>query len=1426
MNHRRQSPLLLLRALTAIALLTGCSGGDAKIGAYNVAPAVWISAPTPGEEVREGYIELDGSAEDEDGPFEEMSGTWSLKSAQATLEGCSLVTFADNEDGGLAYCRGFLTLNDGVEDQASGTVTLEVHDNSGGTGDASVEITMIYNEPPEVSLSAPNGQLYSDQPVLLTGWLSDDVGAPSELSLSWQDDGQPLNISATVADDGEVVATATLSEGMHTVELTATDEGEKTGSAEVTVTVGGPNSLPSCQITAPEDGAVGQAGDALLLRGTAEDADIASELLLVTWSADDTVLGESTPTSSGDVVLTGVELEAGQHVITLTAEDEVGGSCSDLIVYTIGAAPEITLKVPADGSTHTEEDAITFMASVSDEEDAPDELSISWSSSLDGEFSTQAADSAGSVQITTADLQVGYHTITAQATDTDGMSTSAQVTLTIEACMDQWFDDLDGDGFGDPDAVSTACSQPTGTTADSSDCDDSDADINPDAEELCNGVDDDCDGDTDADATDESTFYADGDGDGFGDASDSTEACETPSGHVVDDEDCDDTDADINPDADEICDEVDNDCDGDIDDDDDSLDTSTTTSWYSDADGDGYGDSAESTRACEQPSGYVSDSSDCDDANDEIHPDADEVCDEVDNDCDGDIDGDDSALSTDETWYADDDGDGFGDPDQTQAACEQPSGYVSDSSDCDDSDADINPDARETWYDGIDADCDDADDYDADGDGYRAESSGGSDCDDSDENVNPSEAEVCDDVDNDCSGDVDGDDAEDASTWYADRDDDGYGDSTDSQQACEQPDGFVSDATDCDDAESAANPGESEICDEIDNDCDGDVDDDDSSLTEVSVWYIDYDGDGYGSSSYSQIGCDQPTGYVDNDADCDDTDASLSPGEPEVCDEIDNDCDGDIDDDDDNLDDTDASSWYFDYDGDGYGTENFATVTACEQPENYADNADDCDDSESLVNPGKAEICSDGLDNNCDDSPGACVFDVENDLAYAEASLVGESTEDHAGYAVASAGDFNEDGYWDILIGAPDDDDGGSNAGAAYVVYGGITGQTDLSAADVKFTGEVSTDYAGRALASAGDVDGDGHLDVIIGAHSEDTGGSYAGAAYVVLGPVSSDMDLSAADAKLIGESASDYAGSSVASAGDVNDDGYDDLIIGAYGNDYGGTTAGVAYMVLGPVSGNASLSKANAALVGEASYDFAGSAVSSAGDLNGDGFSDVLVGAMLNDDGGTSAGKAYLMLGPMCGTLDLGSYADASLTGESGSDYAGYDVASAGDVNDDGYSDVLVGAYGDDDGGTDAGAGYLILGPFSGALDLGSHADAKLIGEASGDYAGCSISSAGDVDNDGYSDVLIGAYKADPNSVSDGGAAYLLLGPVTGSVDLSNADAMYYARKSSSQLGFDVSSAGDWNGDGLDDMMFSAPYNDDAHTEAGKVYIALGIGL
>jgi hypothetical protein len=408
------------------------------------------------------------------------------------------------------------------------------------------------------------------------------------------------------------------------------------------------------------------------------------------------------------------------------------------------------------------------------------------------------------------------------------------------------------------------------------DCDDNDPDVNPTAPETCDGVDQDCDGLIDENV--ETTYYDDLDGDGFGDPDTAVNTCEPTEGQVQNGDDCDDAEPLAYPYAAEACDGLDNDCDG-------TADEGVLTTFYTDSDGDTYGDGGAPLEACEAPLGYVTNDDDCDDSTQRSQPGNPETCDELDNDCNGLVD---DGVNT--RYYADVDSDGFGDASYTQDACTPPTGYVLDATDCND----------------------------------RA---GG---------VNPGATEVCNSIDDDCDTVSDEPDAADAPTWYLDADTDGYGTSATSIVQCEAPTGHVLVASDCDDARALTNPGATEFCNGIDDNCNG-VSDEDGSADEIS-WYFDGDRDGFGDPSDYTIQCSPPSGHVADGSDCDDTRGSTYPGADETCDGLDNDCDGTVDDVP-----TDGIAYYADLDGDGFGDPS-STVSECSLPSGYVTNGYDCTD--------------------------------------------------------------------------------------------------------------------------------------------------------------------------------------------------------------------------------------------------------------------------------------------------------------------------------------------------------------------------------------------------------------------------------------------------------------------------------------------------
>ncbi len=284
---------------------------------------------------------------------------------------------------------------------------------------------------------------------------------------------------------------------------------------------------------------------------------------------------------------------------------------------------------------------------------------------------------------------------------------------------------------------------------------------------------------------------------------------------------------------------------------------------------------------------------------------------------------------------------------------------------------------------------------------------------------------------------------------------------------------------------------------------------------------------------------------------------------------------------------------------------------------------------------------------------------------------------------------MNADGYDDVLVGAHGRD---GFAGAVHLLYGPLNGRIELDGAAPVFSSSVADTYAGYSVAGVGDLDSDGYADIAIGALRDDTEALAAGAVYVFYGPVAGSYDLTEADAILLGERGGDWVGHDVAAAGDVNADGFGDLVIGAKQEGTAADDAGAAYLVLGPVGGTLVLSTANAKLLGESAGAAAGHSVAGAGDVDGDGYDDLLIGAPGESAGANAAGAAYFVKGPVVGEHSL-STAITRIVGLDNGDRGGTSVAGIGDVNGDGYADVAMAAPYHDGGGWESGTIYVFLG-------------------------------------------------------------------------------------------------------------------------------------
>jgi hypothetical protein len=477
------------------------------------------------------------------------------------------------------------------------------------------------------------------------------------------------------------------------------------------------------------------------------------------------------------------------------------------------------------------------------------------------------------------------------------------------------------------------------------------------------------------------------------------------------------------------------------------------------------------------------------------------------------------------------------------------------------------------------------------------------------------------------------------------------------------------------------------------------------------------------------------------------------------------------------------------------------------------------------------------------DQRDECALDDDADGAFSGNGLVGSSA--------AIVGDLDGDGLADIVIGAPRDDQGGEEAGAVYLLYGrdmAFDRQLPLRHADAAFIGRKGWDQFGSSVASAGDFNGDGFADFLVGAPAGDYElGDYAGpgqgSVYLITG---SSMRWSGTNdnhhasgggsiVRFVDSQTVGSAGMSVAGVGDVDGDGYDDFVVGApLRAQPGQNSSGAVYLVYGqtvwdippgPV-GSLWLDDVSAGWVNDVDDTILGVAVAGAGDVNGDGYADILIGA--GGNGNDTVGRAYLVYGRSARFTGLGNISDTDamfISGEDSSSTVGYSLAGLGDLDSDGYDDVIIGNP--DLGGNDVA--YLYYGraeAFNATQDI-SAADTVFKGETIS-FLGPNLASAGDVNGDGYRDLAIGAGYMGVDAV------YVFLGGakrLQDTLQLSGANTVFFVEPDENDscrgwVGSVVAGGGDVNGDGLGDFLVGAMghcFGDDVQ---GNVYLVLGVGL
>ncbi len=724
---------------------------------------------------------------------------------------------------------------------------------------------------------------------------------------------------------------------------------------------------------------------------------------------------------------------------------------------------------------------------------------------------------------------------------------------------------------------------------------------------------------------------------------------------------------------------------------------------------------------------------DCDDANADIGPTVAERCNGVDDNCDGLVD--DRGSEDESEFFVDADGDGFGQPDVSVWACIAPERMVPNALDCDD----WNP------------------------------------------LVSPSAEETCNHVDDNCDGEVDEPGSLGEQEYFVDRDADGFGGDVSAGWACTAPPSTRTNSLDCNDDDVRIRPGAEEVCNDVDDNCDGSVDEE---AIDAIAFYEDADTDGFGAVLEAGRACAIPSGMLVDGADCDDSDPLVNPSGVETCNGTDDDCDGDVDE---GL----RRLLYPDGDGDGSGRSTASPLPTCGPIAGMVENDWDCADGDATTTDCACFVAGpDGF-------VGSKEFFVDG---YVDGEAVLTGSPGAFGEA-ALLTDTNGDGCSEVVI---------AGAGDVWVFAGPVVGEQSTDDALATLHGE---DASFGTVMSAGDFNADGLMDLVVAAPS-------AGAVYRFDGPLIGDITVDSASAVFTSQHAAGGLGTSVA-VGDLDADGRVDLVLG---EPFDPTADGSAWVFYGPVSGSHLVSvRADVAIQGGS----AGTSIALVGDVTGNGQPDLVVGGTPSErqpafEGVDQRGAVGLYSGPLNGDLmhpvqaTRSWLSDTFSLGQPAGTAAGYAAIAAGDTNGDGVADFVASAP------EPASFLYSSTGPFGafglffGATSPEAVAPSRMVvGRASRRGPGYRLASAGDVDGDGLSDFMAtraGTFGCD----HIGGSVSLILGSSTRGP--GDSVSPFWTRSSwqeDAEVGAGFA-AGDTNADGLSDIVVSAP-------GAGEARVYLG---